>query len=226
MVLVRPGALPRRRVVECQQPALTAGGDDLVLTERERCGMTETTDGSTVDRRAIRLCAVLDDDQVMLGSERHDGRHVGWPAGKVDDDQGTGSRREAGTERLGRDVLTVAVDIGHDGRGSSHDRSAGRSDERPARRDDLVAWTDAERVEGELQRKRTVGQGDGVSPIERGSVLALEGPALLTRPIVHATGAQDPRRGLDLVFTVAWPRSELDGRRVRENLGTRVLSST
>src|SRR5690625_7392744 len=72
VVAVSPRARPRCGVAECDHATLATGGHDLVLTERESTGMADGTDLPAPVGGAVRLSAVLDDDESVFVGEFHD----------------------------------------------------------------------------------------------------------------------------------------------------------
>ena len=93
-------------------PAL-ADRQDLVLAEGEGGRVaSQRADRSAAVRAAVRLRAVLDDDEVVFGGECDDRVHVDRPAAEVDRDDRAGPLGEHGGDGGGGDVGAVAVDVG------------------------------------------------------------------------------------------------------------------
>ena len=56
--------------------------------------------GPVLVARPVGVGGVLDDEQLVLPRDGHDGVHVGRLAGEVDRDDGAGARRDGGLDRL------------------------------------------------------------------------------------------------------------------------------
>ena len=105
-------------------------GDDLVLAERERRRVAaERADRAAAVGGAVRLRAVLDDDEVVLGGQGDERVHVDRPAAQVDRDDGAGAGVRTGCDGLGGEVAAVAVDVGDDRGGAHRDDRARGGDE-------------------------------------------------------------------------------------------------
>src|SRR5919198_496274 len=98
---------------------------------------------------------------------------------------------QQGTNCIRGKILAFAVHIGEHGHRPAHGYAASRGHKSSACRYDLISWTDAEGVESKFKSYGSIGDGDGVLNAKTFRELALEKPALLSRPIVQAAGAHD-----------------------------------
>ena len=168
VVLVGPGGAPHALVVEGEESAFAAGGEDRVLAEAEGGEVAEGADGPAVDGGALRLGAVLDHGDAVRAGEVHEFGHVDGPAAEVDGDDRLGAGGEVRLHRGCIQVAAVAVDVDEHRRGAAHDGGGGGGDEGAGGGDDLVAGADAEGDQGELERLGAVVEGDGVVATEEG----------------------------------------------------------
>ena len=209
VVLEGPRALPLILVSDQQCPALAGGRHDLVLAERVGRHVAEGARGLATNRRAYRLRAVLGDPQLVLFGQRHDTRHVAWPAGEMHWNDALGARADQWRDGLRGDVAACLVHVGEDGRRARQADAGGRRDEAPRRDDHLVARSSAQNLQREVQRHRTVGERDRVWHAGEPRKLALEVEDVLrpplAGPLVDVPRAQDRRDGLDLVVVEARP---------------------
>lgn len=199
VVLVGPGLLPHLSVVQRQQAALTAGRHDLVLTEGKGPRVPDAAYRTALVKCAMRLSAVLNHDQAMLAGQFHDWVHVAGPPSQVNGNDCAGLGGDQRPDGVRRDVLGNRVDLGNHGDAAAHHRGTGRGYERPGRGDDLVALTDAERVQSQLQRQRAVVKRNGVLDTQVLGVFALELPGFGAGPVVDLAGGQNLRDGLNFV---------------------------
>ena len=111
----RPRSLPHVLIVGHHHAAVATGAHDLVLAEREGGGVAETAHASTIDRGPMGLRTIFDDLDVVLLGPFHDGRHVAWPAGQMDDDGRACTWRSGRLECCDGEILGVPIDIGEHG---------------------------------------------------------------------------------------------------------------
>ena len=114
--------------------------------------------------------------------------------------------------RFRRDVLAIRVNVGEDRTSAAHDDGAGGRDEAAGRDHHLVAGSDAEDIQSEIERDRAVRQSDPETGPAGACELLLERAALRAGPIVDLTGAQDRGRGRDLLLVEMWPVQPTSGR--------------
>ena len=122
------------------------------------------------------LGVVFNEAQPMLLGPGHEGVHVGALPEEVHHDDGL---RAGGSGALGRggvEVEGVGVDVCEDGGGADFGHDFGRGDEGKVGDDDLVAWADTERAQGEVQGVCAVAAADDVGvELEGGAEFGLEG---------------------------------------------------
>ena len=184
MILERPGIFIGIIVAKRDEPTLAAGRDDLVLAEGEGGRVAEAPDRQAVYLCAVRLGAILDDVDAALPGQRHDRRHVRRPAAKMHRDDRLGSGRDRGGDGFGIDVAAVPVDIDEHRDGADQPDAEGRCHESARRDDHFVAGADAEGLQRELERDRSIGQGDGAAVARAGGYR----PARIRRPCCRSTG--------------------------------------
>src|SRR3546814_4834056 len=89
-----------------------------------------------------------------------------------------------------------------------------RRDEGAWRHDHLIVGAaaigaaDAEPLQREIERDRTVGDRDGMVALRPGGELPLKGAAFLASPIVDAVGQQDGGNGIRFFLRETWPGRE------------------
>src|SRR5208282_991165 len=81
MILVTPGTLPKLLIVRGHHPTFAAGGQDLVLTERECRHVSQGAYGFAFIGGAMGLGAIFDNFQTMLFRQFKNRIHVARPAG-------------------------------------------------------------------------------------------------------------------------------------------------
>ena len=67
MIFEGPHRPPKILVIRCHHATLTAGGHDLVLTETPRADVPDAADAAALVTRAMGLCTIFDDFEVVLG---------------------------------------------------------------------------------------------------------------------------------------------------------------
>jgi Coenzyme PQQ synthesis protein D (PqqD) len=165
----------------------------------------------------VRLRAIFDDLDAASARDIHDFRHVGRPAGKVNRDDRSCPLGEDGRDRLRSDVAALGIDIGENGSRSDEHCARCRGDERARRDDHLIARTDAEGAQCELEGYRPVRERDRAAPAESLGTGLLEREHVWPGPLIDAAGAQHRGDGSDFVIAVEGPtfvRSQV------ENLGS------
>jgi hypothetical protein len=172
----------------------------------------ESAGGPAVQCRAVGLGSVFDDRQAVAGGEREQRAHRGGVPVQVHRDDRRGARRDCGGDRGGVEAEGDGVDVGeHRGRAGQGDGSCGRGE--GERRDDhLITRADAQRQQGQVQRRGPGADGDAVPAVHEGGELVLERGDL--RPLCDLAGAQDRDCGGD--FLLAQQRArDGDHRRLR-----------
>jgi len=96
----------------------------------------------------------------------------------------TGFFSDQGPNGLGSNVLCDRVHIGDYWDAAPHDCSAGRSDEGPGSRDNLVPRPYTEGIQRKLQCQSAVMECDGVIDPQIFGVLTFELTRFVTRPVV------------------------------------------
>ncbi len=200
VILDRPGPAPQVVVAGDQHAALAAGRHDLVLAEGERRHVADPADRPPVPGGAVRLGAVFDHDEVVLGRQRHETVHVAGPPRMVNRDHGPGSRRQHRFDGLRSDVLRLRADVGENRRAAEAHDAARRGDEGPRGYHDLVARPDARGFQREFQCYRAVSERDGVAGITILCEFRLECPAVIAGPLVDPPAPQHGFDGLEFVF--------------------------
>ena len=104
----------------------------------------------------------------------------------MDGNDSSGALGEHGRDRCRIDIAAVSVHIGKNRCRPYIHHGRYRRDEGPGGDHDLVAGANAERLQGQVERKRAVGQRDGVSGTAPCSKFAFKLSAFVARPIVNA----------------------------------------
>jgi hypothetical protein len=77
-------------VVRDDHTTLAGGGDQLVFPEAEAANISDSADDATLIHRAMRLCSIFDNMQVVAAGNIQDGIHVSGQAVEVHRDNGFG----------------------------------------------------------------------------------------------------------------------------------------
>ena len=124
----------------------------LGVMKAEHAEMAERARGLAAIGRHQRLCGVLDDDQLMLLGQGHDGRHVAGNAGIVDRNDRARPWRDRAGDLVRVDVERVGAHIDEDrSRAAQRDR-IGAGHERERRHHHFVAGADIRQQRGEFER--------------------------------------------------------------------------
>jgi len=156
-------------------PPVAVAPEVLAGEEAESAHQPDGPGHPAADVGAEGLRAVLDDEKPVLPADGADRLHVRGLAEEVDRKDGAGLRRYGRPDLRRIDVEGLRVDVHEDRRRADvADRLRG-GDEGERGRDDLVAGPYPRGQEGEVQRVRAGGHGDGVLRAEEFRRLALEG---------------------------------------------------
>src|ERR1700733_412377 len=110
--------------------------------EAEAANITERACETTLVLRALRVGAILDNEQVMLACRLKNGVHVTHLAGQMGDEDGLRPGRDAGLDPLGVNVPCLSVDVDEDRDRALAEDGLARRYERERRGQHLVARTD------------------------------------------------------------------------------------
>jgi hypothetical protein len=91
----------------------------------------------------MRMGTILDDDQIMLFGNIHDGVHIGHLCPQMDGDDGFGAFGDGGGNGRRTEAVGVGVNVGDDGNAASGHRGGGGGLKGVGRHDDLIAPTQA-----------------------------------------------------------------------------------
>jgi hypothetical protein len=170
--------------------------------EAEAGDVREMADTPLVDGAAEGEAGILDDENPMRTGDLEDFRQIGGVAEEVDRQDGFRARGQGPLE--GRDIhgqrRLVHVDEDRS-RSDGMDCRRGR-DIAVGNRDDLVTWTDAERLQRDPQGGRAGVHADHMRDAEPFRECALEGRHLLA-PIGPAAQEHPPNRSVELRLTRA-----------------------
>src|SRR5579863_1350063 len=208
VVFITPGSLPKRGIVGKNHASLTAGRNDLVLTEGKCGDISERTNATSLVSRAVRLGAVLDDKEGILVREIHDGIHIARPPCQVHHDNGLGSLRFHFANRIDVDILAIQVNVSEYRNGATNKHAARRGNEAPTRNNDLIARADAKGIKRQFQRDATVRHCDSVLRAAKVGKFFLELPTLFSRPVIDLTRSQNRGSYRYFFFRVVRPWAE------------------
>ncbi len=124
--------------------------------------------------RTERLSAVFDDLQVVAAGDLDELRHRARLSVEMNRHDRPRLGRDRSFELVRVDVKRVRVDVDEDGRRTQQRDALSRREERKRRRDDLVAWTDAQRAQPDHQRIGARVDGDGMFGAQIRSDFGLE----------------------------------------------------
>ena len=142
--------------------AALAGRHLLVRVEGEGPRAPERPDRPASQGRADRLAGVVDQQQAVSVGDLLDRVPVGRVPEHVDDHDGLRPIGDPSLEVGGVEVVRVGLDVDEDRRGPLEEEGVGARRERERRHQDLVARTDAERLDDQVQRRGARGDRDPV----------------------------------------------------------------
>jgi len=176
-----------------------ARGEVLRGVEGEGGGGANRTDALAAVLRRQGMGGVFDDAEPVLGGHLHDRAHVARVPGDVDGEDGSGARGHRGRHGRRIDVQGARVHVDEHGCGPEVQDHLSGGHEGIGRGDHLVAGTDPESQQRQVECCSTGGAGDGVPGADIGGELLLEGDRLW--PGGEPSGAEHAGDGLDLVLT-------------------------
>ena len=94
VIFERPHAVPQRVIIASNDPTLTTGGHNFILTKRPSRHMAKTAQWVTFNAAAMRLCTILNHFKAALTRQLHNCWHVAGPTCKVNRDHGLGPWRQ------------------------------------------------------------------------------------------------------------------------------------
>src|SRR5579863_338290 len=100
------------------------------------------------------------------------------------DDNGLCSWSNRAADGFCGDILTFGVDVNANRAGAPHDDATGGCDESAGTGDDLMPASDPERLQGQFECDRSIGQADGMFCANGSSEFGLKQAAFLPGPIV------------------------------------------
>jgi hypothetical protein len=159
----------------------------------------------------------------MFTGQIHYRQHIAWPTSKVNCDDRSGSRRYCLTYGIDSNVAAVSVDIREHGFCARQNNAARRSEVTSRRNDDLVTVTEPQGSKRQLERHRSVGEGDSISSAVKSGEFLLKFFALLTGPVVNLTGFEHGPSSVNLIGLVFWPSWQLSLKLVRRYLNFSFL---
>lgn len=139
-----------------------AGGHVLCGIEAEDADVPDGPGPSAVVLGAVGLAGVLNDQNVPLFSDLHDGVHVAREAVEVDHDYGLRLLGDRIFDPVGIDVVGLRVDVAEDGPRPLHQNARGGGDEGEGGRDHLISLSNAQGGEGGVKACGAVADGDAV----------------------------------------------------------------
>ena len=155
-------ALGEDRVVGGHRAAFAGRAEVLAGVEPEAAEASHRAGAAAAVVGAVRLRRVFDDRDAVAVGDREDGVHRRRLAVEMDRQDRLGARRDRRLESSRVEGAPPQVDVDEDRpRADVADRPGG-GDEGHRHRDHLVAGTDVEGVEGEVERARAAVDGDRV----------------------------------------------------------------
>ena len=137
-------------IVRQERAAFTIGAEVFCRIKTETGNRAELTDASALITRAMRLCRVLHDGQLVLLGNRVNGVHVGRQAEDVHGHDGLRAGRDGHFE-LGRvDSAPYWIDIDKHRRSADVVDGPGGGNEGKRRGDDFIAGTDVKTAQCEV----------------------------------------------------------------------------
>ena len=165
----RPAALIAERANRLGELAIAgdehsafARGDRLVGIEAEDSKVAEAADGPAAVLRAKGLAGVLNHPGSVAGGKLQDGIEVGGTAEGVDDEDGARAGRDGTGDAGWVEVEREGIDVRENRRCALVKNGVGGGDEREGRENHLVAFTDSQGRQTEVQAGRARGQGHAV----------------------------------------------------------------
>src|ERR1051325_1822946 len=198
-------------VVGCDHAAFAAGGKGLVLTETAAGDAAECAGLFTLIDPAEGLRVVFDDVKVVFPGQGVDFVHVAYVAVEMDGHDGPGALIDQFRRRLYVEAMVIEVHVGKARDGASLDHGETGSDKGVAGNNDLIARTDAQGGQGDVQRRGSSGDADGVFAALPFGVAPLEFHASLASPVVDLARTEDSFDRFDGVLVEVRPALKLVG---------------
>ena len=134
-----------------QHSAAFAGSELLVGIEAKDGQIAEAAGALVFELRADGLACILDHGQVVAAGDAQERVHLGRNAEGVNDKDGPRSWRNGPLDAGGVKIKSHRIDLRKDRRGADLENRIGNGDEREGRHNHLVAFTDAECEQSEMQ---------------------------------------------------------------------------
>jgi len=163
-VVVAVGAVPVA-LGAAENDSAFAAGESLGLLEAEGAVVAVGADSFVAPLGALAVGAVFDEGEFVFAGDFDDAVEVGGVAAEVDDENGTGARRNGRFDGIGVRLQGERVAVDEDGDGVEGEDGGGGDDEGEGGDDYLVAGLDAGGVQGEFYGDGAVGAGEGVAAV-------------------------------------------------------------
>ena len=146
--------------------------------------MPNSTYPSALVLRSMSLGAILNHLEAMRISQCHNWIHITRPSGQMHANHSFCARRQnLGNSGCGN-IPTVSLHIRKHGRGACIYHTGNTGNESARRHHHFIAWTNTQRLEGHIQRKRAITQGHGIARTTPGGKLLFKLAALGARPVI------------------------------------------
>src|SRR5438105_7049346 len=138
---------------------------------------------------ALSLRAILNQEQISLPGELHDGLHVAGVSAQVNDKDRAALRSQNCPDRIHGDVLSVAVHVRKHWNRAPHGNAARRSTESTAAGDDLIPRSNANRTQCQFEGDGSIRHRNRVLRAASIGKFPLKGFSLLSGAVVHVAAA-------------------------------------
>lgn len=136
--------------VLCEDHTAFGSGDVFGRVKRKGTGVSEGAQGFACKVGFECMGTILDDGEVVLAGQVHNGGHVAGVASHVDGQDGPGARGDASGDGLGGDVHGAGGNVGEDGLASCMEDAVGGGDKGHGGGDDFVTGLQIKGLQGEV----------------------------------------------------------------------------
>ena len=170
---------PRDGVVVRDEHAGVAGGDVLVIVQREATDIAQDAAEPSVVLGQVTLGTIFDQPEIVFAGEGRQRIHSAGRAGDMHGEDSRGLRTYAGFDRCRVQGVVRGIHIGKDRNGAAEQDGRTGAHVGQGGGDDFVAGLDAAGGQADMQRRRAAGAGHAMLGAVAGREACLEFAGLL-----------------------------------------------